>query len=57
MFLDVRAARRNKGALTWLSTPRSVMANVSSQALIPLSTAVDGFVFANTVTLDVSSSQ
>lgn len=50
MFLDVRAARQNNEALTWLSTPRSIMANVSSQGLIPLSTAVDAFVFADTLT-------
>ena len=50
MFLDVRMARQNKDALTWLSTRRSVNANVSSQALITLSTAVDAFVFVNTLT-------
>jgi erythromycin esterase len=49
MFLDVRMARQNKEALTWLSTRRSVNANVSSQALITLSSAVDAFVFVNTL--------
>jgi hypothetical protein len=50
MFLDVRMARQNKEALTWLSTRRSVNANVSSQTLITLSTAVDAFLFVNTLT-------
>ena len=50
MFLDVRMARQNKDALTWLSTRRSVNANVSSQTLITLSTAVDAFLFVNTLT-------
>ena len=51
MFLDVRAARQNKDAAPWLSTRRSVDANGSpAQMLIPLETAVDGFVFVNTLT-------
>jgi len=50
MFLDVRIARQNQEALTWLSTRRSINANVSSQGLITLSTAVDAFVFVNTLT-------
>jgi erythromycin esterase len=50
MFLDVRMARRNKEALTWLSTRRSVNANVSAQTLITLSTAVDAFLFVSTLT-------
>jgi erythromycin esterase len=50
MFLDVRTAQQDKGALVWLSIPRSLMANISSQALIPLSSAVDAFVFADTLT-------
>lgn len=49
-FLDVRMARQNEEALPWLSTQRSVDANVSSQALITLSTAVDAFVFIKTLT-------
>jgi erythromycin esterase-like protein len=50
MFLDVRPAQQDKKALEWLSTPRSVMANISSQALIPLLNAVDAFVFADALT-------
>jgi erythromycin esterase len=56
MFLDVRMARQNKEALTWLSTRRSVNANVSSQTLITLSTAVDAFLFVNTLTPAIVSS-
>jgi erythromycin esterase len=56
MFLDVRAARQNKEALAWLSTRRSMNANVSSQTLITLSTAVDGFSFVNTLTPAILSS-
>lgn len=52
MFLDVRAARQNKDAALWLSTRRSVDANGSAglELLIPLKTAMDGFVFVNTLT-------
>jgi erythromycin esterase len=50
VFFDVRMARQNPGALTWLATRRSTNANVSSQTLITLSTAVDAFVFVNTLT-------
>ena len=50
MFLDVRMARQNEEAHTWLAARRSVNANVSSQTLITLSSAVDGFVFVNTLT-------
>jgi hypothetical protein len=56
MFLDVRMARQNKEALTWLSTRRSVNANVSSQTLITLSTAVDAFFFLDTLTPTILSS-
>jgi erythromycin esterase len=56
MFLDVRMARQNKEALTWLSTRRSYDANVSSQTLITLSTAVDAFLFVNTLTPAIESS-
>ena len=56
MFLDVRMARQNKEALTWLSTRRSVNANVSSQSLITLSTAVDAFLFVNTLTPAIQKS-
>jgi erythromycin esterase len=49
-FLDIRMARQHKEALTWLSTQRSFDANVSTQNLITLSTAVDGFVFVDTLT-------
>jgi erythromycin esterase len=56
MFLDVRRARQNREALTWLSTRRSVNANVSSQSLITLSTAVDAFLFVNTLTPAILSS-
>jgi erythromycin esterase len=50
MFLDIRMARQNQEALSWLSTTRSVDANVSAQGLITLSTALDAFVFANALT-------
>jgi erythromycin esterase len=56
MFLDVRAARQNKEALTWLTTMRSFGANVSAQGLITLETAVDGLVFVNTLTPAIQSS-
>jgi len=56
MFLDVRMARQNKEALTWLSTRRSVNANVSAQGLITLSTAVDAFLFVDTLTPAILSS-
>jgi erythromycin esterase len=57
MFLDVQMARKNREALTWLSTRRSVNANVSSQGLITLSSAVDAFLFANTLTPAIQSSE
>jgi hypothetical protein len=50
MFLDLRMARQNKEALTWLSSRRSLNANVSAQALITPSTAVDAFFFVNNLT-------
>ncbi len=50
MFLDIRMARQNKESPHWLSMQRSVDANVSAQMLITLSTAVDAFVFVNTLT-------
>jgi erythromycin esterase-like protein len=50
MFVDIRMARQNKEAITWLSTTRSIDANVSAQGLTTLSTAVDAFVFVNTLT-------
>jgi erythromycin esterase-like protein len=56
MFLDVRMARQNKEALTWLSTRRSYDANVSAQILITLSTGVDAFLFVNTLTPAIESS-
>jgi len=49
-FLDVRMARQTRDAPAWLSTPRSIMANVDAQGVITLSTAVDAFVFVNTLT-------
>ena len=49
-FLDVRTARQNKDTLKWLSTVRSVMANVDTLGLITLETAADAFVFVNTLT-------
>jgi erythromycin esterase len=55
MFLDVRMARQ-KEALTWLSTRRSVNANVSAQGLITPATSVDAFLFVNTVTPAIQSS-
>jgi erythromycin esterase len=56
MFVDVRMARENIEALTWLATRRSYNANVSSQTLITLSTAVDAFLFVNTLTPAIVSS-
>jgi hypothetical protein len=56
MFLDVRMARQNKEAL-WLSTRRSINANVSAQGLITLSTAMDAFLFVNTLTPASQSSE
>ena len=55
MFVDVRAARLNNEAPSWLSTRRSVNANGLTQLemMIPLKTAVDGFVFVNTLTPSV----
>jgi len=50
MFLDVRMARQNADEHTWLSVPRSMNANVSAQTLITLSSAVDAFVFKDTLT-------
>jgi erythromycin esterase len=55
VFVDVRMARQNKDALTWLTTRRSVNANTSSQGLITLSSAVDAFVFVNTLTPAIRS--
>jgi erythromycin esterase len=54
MFLDARMARQNQDALPWLSTRRSIDANVSAQFLITLTTAVDAFVFVNVLTPAVS---
>ena len=56
MFLDVRTGRQNKDVLTWLSTRRSLNANVSAQSLITPSTAVDAFFFVNTLTPAILSS-
>jgi Erythromycin esterase len=56
MFLDVRTGRQDKEALTWLSTQRSLNANVSTQSLITPSTAVDAFLFINTLTPAIPSS-
>jgi erythromycin esterase len=56
MFLDVRMARQNKETL-WLSTQRSINANVSAQGLITLSTAVDAFLFVYTLTPAIQSSE
>jgi hypothetical protein len=50
MFLDVRKAQQDEDVLTWLSSPLSLNANVSAQALITPSTAVDAFLFVNTLT-------
>lgn len=50
MFLDLRMARQNQAALAWLSTQRSLHANVSSHVLITPSTAVDAFVFLSGLT-------
>jgi len=56
MFLDLRMARQNKEALTWISTRRSLNANISAQSLITPSTAVDAFSFVNTLTPAIESS-
>lgn len=56
MFLDVRMGQQNKEALKWLSTRRSLNANVSSQGLITPSTAVDAFFFVHTLTPAIVSS-
>lgn len=56
MFLDVRMARQNTEALTWLSRPRSMIANVDAQTLITPSTAVDAFFFVDTLTPAIPSS-
>lgn len=50
IFLDIRKAQRDKDALAWLSTRRSYDANVTSQELLSLQTAMDAFVFVNTLT-------
>jgi hypothetical protein len=56
MLLDVRIGRQNNEVLTWLSTRRSLNANVSAQGLITPSTAVDAFSFVNTLTPAILSS-
>ena len=50
IFVDVRMARHNKEAIPWLAMRRSINANVDTQGLITLSTAVDAFLFVNTLT-------
>jgi predicted component of type VI protein secretion system len=50
MFVDVRMARQDQGALTWLAAQRSVNANVSAQPLITLASAADAFLFVDTLT-------
>ena len=56
MFLDVRRGLQNKEALTWLTTRRSMDANVSAQGLVTPATAVDAFFFVNTLTPAIESS-
>jgi erythromycin esterase len=50
MFLDLRTARQDQAALAWLSTQRSLHANISSHVLITPATAVDAFVFLGGLT-------
>jgi hypothetical protein len=50
MFLDIREGRQNEDALSWLSKPRSFLANVSAQCLVTPSTAVDAFFFVDNLT-------
>jgi len=49
-FLDLRMARRDKDALAWFSTRRPTGAHLGSQGLITPSTALDAFLFVNTLT-------
>jgi erythromycin esterase len=50
MFLDLRMARQDQAAFSWLSTQRSLHANISSHVLITPATAVDAFVFLGELT-------
>lgn len=56
MFLDVRQGRRNEEARSWLSMPRSLLANVSADCLVRPSTALDAFFFVSTLTPAILSS-
>ena len=56
MFLDVRMARQNKGALTWLTQRQAMDANVDAQDLITPATALDAFLFVHTLTPAIVSS-
>jgi len=49
-FLDIRMAQRDREPPAWLSTQRSIMANVDTQGLITLSSAANAFVFVSTLT-------
>jgi len=50
MLLDLRMARQDQAAFAWLSTQRSLHANISSHVLITPATAVDAFVFLGGLT-------
>jgi erythromycin esterase len=56
MFLDVRQGRQNEEARSWLSTPRSFLANVSADCLVRPSTALDAFFFVSNLTPAILSS-
>lgn len=50
MLLDLRTARQDKAAWSWLSTQHSLHANISTHQLVTPSTAVDVFVFLGGLT-------
>ena len=49
-FLDLRQARNHEEPRAWLTTARSVLANVDAQGIITPSTAADAFVFVDPLT-------
>jgi len=50
MFIDLRNARQNREALRWVSTQRSLNANVYIDFRLTPSTAVDAFAFVKSLT-------
>lgn len=50
MILDIRLAPLNTEAAAWLSTPRPLLANLSSHILITPSSAADAFFFVRRLT-------